>query len=121
MSKAAVSMLVFGIYMVIVGLILLMIPNVILTLFAYPTTEEVWIRVLGLIVAISGCYYIVAARHELVDFFEATVYARPSVIVVFTAFVALDMAKPVLILFGAVDLLGAIWTGLALRSSRDGE
>ena len=34
----------------------------------------------------------------------------------FTAFVPLGLAQPPLILFGVVDLLGAIWTGLALRS-----
>jgi len=117
MSKAAVSMLVFGIYLVILGVILLVIPNVMLTLFAYPTTTEVWIRVLGLVVAILGYYYIVAARSELTSFFEASVRGRPAVIVCFSGLVVLSLAKPVLILFGAIDVLGAIWMGLALRSS----
>jgi hypothetical protein len=60
----------------------------------------------------------VAARFELTPFFKASVYARPAVIVCFAAFVLLGMARPVLIFFGLIDLLGAIWTGLALRSSR---
>ena len=52
MSRAAVSVLVFGIYMVILGLIMLVFPNQLLSLFAYPTTTEVWIRILGFIVAV---------------------------------------------------------------------
>jgi hypothetical protein len=36
-----------GIYLVGLGLVLLLIPNVILPLFGFPTTEEVWIRVVG--------------------------------------------------------------------------
>ncbi len=117
MSKAAKSILVFGIFMVLVGLGLLIMPNVLLTLSGYPTTSEVWIRILGLVTAILGYYYIVAARNELTSLFKASVRARPAVIVVFIGFVILGWAKPILILFGAIDLLGAIWTGLALRSS----
>jgi len=117
MSKAAKSALVFGIFMVLVGLGFLIMPNVLLTLSGYPTTSEVWIRILGMVAAILGYYYIVAARNELTSLFKASVRARPGVIVVFIVFVALGWAKPILVLFGAIDLLGAIWTGLALRSS----
>lgn len=115
MSKPATSMLVVGIYMLIIGAVLLSMPKVMLTVFTCPTTDEVGIRLLGLVVAILGYYDIVAARHELVDFFKATVYARPVVILVFTVFVVPGMAKPILILFGAADLPRAMWTGLALR------
>ena len=117
-KNARVSILVFGIYMVVLGLALLVIPNVLLSLFDYPTTTEIWIRILGFIVVVLGYYYIVAARFELTPFFRASVYGRPAVIVCFAGLVLVGMAQPVLILFGAIDLLGAIWTGLALRSSR---
>jgi hypothetical protein len=117
-KNARVSILVFGIYMVVLGLALLVVPNALLSLFAYPTTTEIWIRILGFIVVVLGYYYIVAARFELTPFFRASVYGRPAVIVCFVVFVALGIARPILILFGAIDLLGAIWTGLALRSSR---
>jgi protein-S-isoprenylcysteine O-methyltransferase Ste14 len=60
-----VSVLAFGIYMVLVGLALLAVANVLLSLLAYPTTTEIWIRTLGLAVVILGYYYIVAARFEI--------------------------------------------------------
>jgi len=94
-------------------------PNVMLTLFAYPTTEEVWIRVVGMLLVLLAFYYIQAARRELTDFFQWTVYARASVILFLIAFVVLDLARPILILFGAVDLLAALWTEATLRSSRE--
>ena len=118
MKKASLSILVFGIYMVVVGVALLVVPNVLLSLFAHPTTTEIWIRILGFVVVVLGYYYIVAARFELTPFFKAAVFGRPAVIVCFAGLVLLGMAQPVLILFGAIDLLGAIWTGLALRSLR---
>ena len=63
-------------------------------------------------------YYVQCARAELRRFFELTIGARGAVIVFFAAFVALGFAKPTLLLFGLVDVAGAIWTTLALRGER---
>jgi hypothetical protein len=116
-NKARVSILVFGIYTAILGLTMLVFPNQLLSLFAYPTTTEVWIRILGFVAAVLGYYYVVAARYELTPLFWASVYVRPLLIVCFAGLVLLGLAEPILVLFGAIDLLGAIWTAWALRSS----
>jgi hypothetical protein len=118
MSNAAKSILVFGIYLVVIGLGFLIVPNIPLALFGFPTTNEPWIRVVGMLVLILAYYYIQTARSEMQLFFRWTVHTRPLVLVCFIVFVALGLARPTLILFGVVDLLGAIWTGLALRSSQ---
>lgn len=115
MSRAAWSMIVFGIYLVGLGAALISVPNVILSLFALPETGDVYIRIVGVLLLVLAFYYILSARKEMTDFFLWTVYARASIIFFFTAFVLLDLVKPVLILFGVVDLLAAVWTGLALR------
>jgi len=118
MSKSARSVFVFSVYLVLLGITLLVMPNVLLALFGLPATEEVWIRVVGMLVLLLAFYYSQAARRELAGFFQWTVYARGSVILFFIAFVVLGFARPVLILFGALDLLGALWTEATLRSSR---
>jgi hypothetical protein len=51
----------------------------------------------------------------MTDFFRWTVYLRSTVIIFFAVFVLLGIASPPLIMFGVVDLLGAIWTGLAFK------
>jgi hypothetical protein len=111
-------MFVFGVYLLVLGPTLVIAPAFLTGLFGLGSPQEVWIRVLGAIVTILGFYYVFAARHETKDFFWATVWGRPAGIVVFTAFVLLDLAEPVLILFGVVDLLGAAWTFTALRAER---
>jgi hypothetical protein len=116
MSRAAMSMFVFGIYLLVLGPTLVVAPAFLTGLFGLDAPQEVWIRVLGAIVTILGFYYLFAARHEMKDFFWMTVWGRPAVIVFFTAFVLLDLAEPILILFGVVDLLGAGWTFAALRA-----
>ena len=115
MSNPAKSVFAFGVYLVGLGAIFVIKPNILLTLFGFPSTSEVWIRIVGMLLLILAFYDIQAARKELIDFFQWSVYARSSVIIFFTAFVMFGFVSPMLILFGVVDLLGAIWTGLALR------
>lgn len=118
MSYVARTIFVFSLYLVGLGLILLIVPNSLLGLFAMAQATEVWIRVVGMLALLLGCYYFLAARQEMTPFFQWTVYIRTSVIFFFTLFVLLDFAKPSLILFGVIDLLGAIWTALALRAAK---
>ena len=110
-------MLVFGIYLIVIGLGFMVIPNTPLALFGIPTTSEPWIRVVGMLLLILAYYYIQAARSEMLRLFRWAVHARALVIVCFAVFVVLDLAEPMLIVFGVVDLLAAAWTYLALRGS----
>jgi hypothetical protein len=116
MSKSSVSIFVFGIYLVVLGLILISVPNFILNLLGMPSTEEVWIRVVAVLVLILGFFHIQAGRTNLAPFFRWSVIARSSLIAFFTVFALLNLAKPAIILFGVIDLAGAIWTILAIRS-----
>ena len=118
MSKSGVSLFVFGLYLAVLGIVLLVAPNFLLGMFFMPSTTEVWIRVVGMLVIFLAFYYIQAARKGMTDFFRLTVYTRSSVVVFFAVFVLLGFSNPPLILFGVVDLLGAIWTAVALRSSK---
>ncbi len=118
MNKGARSVFVFSIYLFILGAILILIPNVLLNIFAFPETNEVWIRVVGLLIFILGFYYFQASKSEMKDFFQWTVYARASVLIFFIIFVLLGFASPVLILFGFIDAVAALWTQLSLRSEK---
>ena len=114
MSASALSILVFGIYLVVIGSGFILLPNKILPLFKFPITNEPWIRVLGVVVLVLGYYYITAAQNELSSFFWATVIGRFGVLVLFSSLVIFKKAKPMLILFGIIDALGAVWTLLVL-------
>jgi hypothetical protein len=114
MSKAARTIQVWSFYVLGLGLILLFVPNVLLGLFGFPATDEVWIRIVGLLLLVLAYYYYNAARLEMMALFAWSVPARVCIIVVFIVFVLLRLALPQLILFGVVDLAGALWTRSAL-------
>jgi hypothetical protein len=116
MSRAAVSMFAFAVYLFVLGVVLLVAPNVLLGIFGFEPTTEVWVRIVGMLVVLLGYYYLSAARGEVTPFMRWSANARPFVIVFFAVFVALGWAKPALILFGVVDLAGAVWTHVALRT-----
>ena len=120
MSRAARSVFVFAMYLFVLGAVLLVIPNTLLSVFGLAPTVEVWIRVVGMLVLIIGYYYSSVARRELTDFFRWTVHARMSVLVFFIAFVLFGFAPPILVLFGVIDAAAAVWTALALRADAVG-
>lgn len=56
-------------------------------------------------------------RAEATAFFKATLWGRAWIFVSFLGLVVIGMAKPPLALFGAVDLLGALWAWRALKAA----
>jgi len=116
MSRAATSILVFGVYLAAVGAILVVVPNLLLGLLGFPPTNEVWIRVAGVLVLILAYYFIQSVRRGTSDFWRWTTHVRFSLIFFFAAFVLLGLAQPALLLLGVADFLGAIWTTWALRA-----
>jgi hypothetical protein len=117
MRGASLSIAVWGAYMMVAGLGFIVLPNILLPVFGLPTTTEVWVRVTGLLVAIFGAIFFSCARNNDVAFFRLTVPARIAFAVGLAAFVALGMSGPTLLIFGVLDVIGAIWTWLALRST----
>jgi hypothetical protein len=118
MSASEFSLFAFGFYSIALGLTLMIVPNWLFGLVGLPPTQEVWIRVAGMLLFCLGIYYILAGRKGLTSLIRLSVYTRASVILFFTAFVLFGLAKPVVILLGVVDLTAAIWTAVALRWER---
>jgi hypothetical protein len=116
MSRTAFSIKASCCYIIALGLALVMAPNLVLATLRMPATGEVWIRVLGVVVVNIGIFFWVAARTEAVALFRASVMVRPLALLWFGAFVLLGFASPMLLLFGVIEVAGALWTWLALRA-----
>jgi hypothetical protein len=117
-SRSAVSVFVFGVYLVLIGGIFILIPNTLLSLVNLPTTQEVWIRLAGMLLVILAFYYLMAAITETKIFFTWTIYTRMGSVVVLLGFVLTDLISPIALLFWLGDLAGALWTWSALRRER---
>ncbi len=116
MSKAAKSVFVFGIYLIILGLSLLFFHNKVLELFGLPKTTEPWIYVVSILVLVLSYYCIQSARQEITAFFHLTVHGRILFLLLIICFVLAGILPLILILFGLIDFIGAIWTFTALKN-----
>jgi hypothetical protein len=117
MTYPAKTIFVFGLYLLGLGVVLVLVPNLLLSVFRIPATSEVWIRVVGVLVLEFAVCYVVAAQKNWEGFIAITVPLRLSVMVFFAAFVFLVDAPSALLLFGATDLAFALWTWNAIRKS----
>ena len=114
MQGPARTMYVFSAYLFLLGVLLAVSPNTLLPLFGLPETNEVWIRILGVVAILLAFYYFDAARHHSKNFFAASIFGRgfsTAALVVFWA-----TGEPwQLLIFAAFELAGAIWTYAAMR------
>jgi len=118
MTAAAKSVCYFGFYLYVVGITLIAEPNFLLTTFHLPETNEVWVRVVGVLAFAIGYYYHRMGAGNVAAFFKHTVSVRIFVCSAFVLFVLMEYISPALIIFGAVDLAGAVWTWLALKKEK---
>lgn len=116
MSRAATSIFAWGIYLVLLGPVMMIEPNVLLRPAEVPATSEVWIRMLGMLLFLLAVYYLLAARAELRPLFRWSVWVRAAVLPIVALFALAGFAPPILLGIGLIDLSGAIWTAVALRS-----
>ncbi len=115
MTSAAKSIYYFGIYLYITGITLIFMPNLFLGTLGMPETNEVWIRVVGIVAFVLGFYYHQSGLKNNIDFFKLTIPARIFVLLAFIALVILKLAAPMLVGIGVIDGLGALWTWSALK------
>ena len=120
MSRAAVSVFIMGLYLVFLGITFLFMPEIMFLMLAYPTPPDIASRILGMIFMLLAYYYIRAALDEegMTKFFMWTVHTRAVVIIFLSIFAALQLVSPLIIMFGAIDLVAALWTFWALRKDK---
>ncbi len=115
MSKTQISMLVFGIYLAILGLALMFFPQIISYVFTSDYSRiDMWTRMIGMLVLITSTYYIASAIYNIEAFFRLSIFTRLSAILVLIGFVVFLDAQVKVITVWVPDLVGAIWTWLTL-------
>src|SRR5687768_8131404 len=117
MSSTAKSVFYYSFYMMGMGLGLLFIPGLILGIFGFDATNDIWILVLGLLAFCAGLLYFSCGRTNQTGFFRMSIIDRFGFFSGRVGIVLFLQASPMLALRGSVDLFGAIWTAVTLRRS----
>ena len=114
MTNAAKSIVAFGVYALLAGGALLFKTNLTLLFLGFEKTSEHWILIVALVMMGLGFYYVVLGVTDVKIFFLPSVIGR---LIFFSATVLLIVTSKVpvnMLLFGAIDLISATWTSLAM-------
>ena len=116
MTKSGKSVFYFGIYGILVGVVVCLIPEQFISILKLPDIPTAWARVIGLLGIILGSYDIISGRNNLQPLIKGTIYMRLFLFAgIIVLFVTGQMPKEILPL-GITDLLGAVWTILSLKA-----
>ena len=118
MDASTISIFIWGIYVILIGVLLLFIPSKTLILFGHEKPKDHWIRVVGIMALSLGYFYLNSAHNEVYSFYWASIYARIFGLIGFSGLVVFKIAKPKIILFGLIDAMGAAWTLAAMIDLR---
>lgn len=115
-SRSGRTLVGFGAYGMLMGLGLLLAPDQTLDLLLTPRTTEHWVRLLGATATLLGAYYIVAGRAEVAVLIRASLWGRLGLATAFVGLVGAGVAPVLLLGIAGNELLGVLWTTLALRA-----
>lgn len=115
MNRAWKSILIFGLYSLVMGIVLLFFPNLVLPLFNLPVSGEPWLNLLGFVLMCSGYYYIRSALSGNMQFALFTTHTRFADPLVVAYLIATGKADWHFLSFGIVDGLGGLWTWFEIK------
>jgi hypothetical protein len=109
------SLVVHAVYVLLTGLQLIFVPNMLLKMFGFDPTSEIWIKVMGIVVmSLSVMYYHISKQGNR-EVVLSSVWARLFVGLGFILLVLTGQATANLILFAGIDTATALWTWAELR------
>ncbi len=116
MSRAGRSFFWFGFWVLGCGLTLALFPGFLMGIASITASSDIMMRVFGTVLVYMAVYYFVAGRGRGFDaLYRVSVYTRFSAPVFVGLFVLILKANPLIVIFTAVDALGALWTAIALK------
>ena len=118
MNRTSKSILAFGLYSLIMGIVLLFLPTIVLPLFNLPVSGEPWLNLLGFVLICSGYYYCRSAFSGNLQFALYTTHTRFAAPLVVVYLIATGKADWHFLSFGIVDGLGGLWTWLELKRNK---
>jgi hypothetical protein len=116
MTASAKSLFYMGIYGVCLGLLLIIIPGSLISFMQLPPLQEGWARIISLLALVIGTYDIFCGKNNIVPMIHLSMYVRLGFAIAVVLLVAFNQMPVMILLAGALDALGALWTWLALKS-----
>jgi hypothetical protein len=119
MTRAALSVYMYGLYLISSGLPFLLIPHFTLGMFGLSAGDDLWVRFVGVLIAIIGSFYVAAVLTRSDRMLSWSVPARYTTATFMAVMVALGEAGLALLIFASLDALTASLTWVAIRADEE--
>jgi hypothetical protein len=119
MTRAALSVYMYGLYLISSGLPFLLIPHFTLGMFGLSAGDDLWIRLVGVLLAVIGSFYVAAVLTRSDRMLIWSVPTRYATATLMAVMVALGEAGLALLVFAALDALTASLTWVAIRADEE--
>lgn len=125
MDISALTMLVFGVLVTAMGMTGLVTPHILLDILGLPAAgssayvTQVFVMATSQASIAMGLYYILSATNNNRIFFQWSVPLRIINFIVFSSMIPLGIAPVKWLMVAALELAGALATGIAMASSRE--
>ncbi|MFB5649040.1 hypothetical protein ACE5IS_00190 [Leptospira wolffii] len=112
--NAAKSVQYFGVFLVIEGILLIAIPDLFLGVILL-NALDVWVRILGVALAILGYFYFEMGRQNVRSFLRLTTHSRTFQFLTISVFVLLGWIHPMIFLPSGFEFLCGVLTFVLLK------
>jgi hypothetical protein len=112
------SLIVQAIYVIITGLQLIFVPNLLIGMFGFEETHEVWIQVLGIVILPLAAVYYAISKQGNREVVFSTIISRGFVGIGFLFLALTGATKMSIILFAGIDIATAVWTWMELNKEQ---
>jgi hypothetical protein len=118
MSKARLSIIVYGVYLASAGLVLALIPDVLMNLVGITGDRCFWARIAGCLAFVLGIKGIYTSSAENVSFFRFDNFTRTFAATFMVILVLTGIAPKIILALAAADYCGALSTEIAIRADK---
>ena len=118
MKKILKTIKVFGIYSMIMGIVLLALPDIVLPIIGIEKPVDAWARMLGFVLICSSYYYIRSAFAGNIEFAKWTIHTRFAAPAIVIILIVSGLAPKIFLPFGIIDGLGGLWTFTVLQNEK---
>lgn len=115
-SKARLSIMVWGYYLVTMGLLLIVIPQQILSGMGFEPTSELWPRMTGLLSTVLGLYYLMIVYYRIHILYKWKIAGHLIGITTMIMLFSTNNAPSAIIPTAVTELVAAIWTIIGLKA-----
>ncbi len=116
MTSSDKSLFYQGIYSIGMGVLLLIIPETIISLMKLEPLTIGWARGIGVLYLYIGVYERSFGKLSIKPMINISIYTRLGTFLAATLLVIFKQVPFAVFLLGLIDLFGAIWTIVALKS-----